>query len=88
MPAQKRFKTKYPGVYFIKGRAIAMNKVERIYYIMYRRDGKQIHEKAGRQFQDDMTASRAARIRANRIQGDLSNKEKRAVSEFMSQKLD
>jgi len=77
MPAQKRYKTKYPGVYFIKGKAIGSNKQERIYYIMYRKDGRQIHEKAGRQFQDDMTPARAAQIRTNRIQGDLSNKERR-----------
>jgi integrase len=77
MPAQERYRTKYPGVYYIKGKAIGSNKQERIYYIMYRKDGKQIHEKAGRQFQDDMTPARAAQIRTNRIQGDLSNKERR-----------
>jgi len=77
MPAQERYKTKYPGVYYIKGKAIGSNKRERIYYIMYRKDGRQIHEKAGRQFQDDMTPARAAQIRTNRIQGDLSNKERR-----------
>jgi len=78
MPVQKRLKTKYPGVYYILGKAVGLNKEERIYYIMYRKDGRQIHEKAGRQFQDDMTPARAARIRALRIQGDqLSNKERR-----------
>lgn len=78
MPAQKRFKTKYPGVYYIHGKAVGTGKKERIYYIMYRKDGKQIQEKAGRQFQDDMTPARAARVRTNRIQGkELSNKEQR-----------
>ena len=55
MPAQKRYKTKYPGVYYINGRAAGSNKSEKIYYIVYRKNGKQIDEKAGRQFQDDMT---------------------------------
>jgi integrase len=78
MPAQKRYKTKYPGVYYINGKAVGSNKDEKIYYIVYRKDGKQIDEKAGRQFQDDMTPARAAQIRTNRIQGkELSNKEKR-----------
>jgi hypothetical protein len=55
MPAQKRHKTKYAGVYYIEGTAVGSNKKEKIYYIMYRKDGRQIHEKAGRQYQDDMT---------------------------------
>jgi len=78
MPAQKRFKTKYAGVYYIEGTAVGSNKKEKIYYIMYRKDRKQIHEKAGRQFQDDMTPARAAGLRTERIEGrQLSNKEKR-----------
>jgi integrase len=44
----------------------------------YRKDGKMIEEKAGRQFQDDMTPARAAGIRTLRIQGEqLSNRERR-----------
>ena len=78
MPVQKRHKTKYPGVYYIVGKAIGKSSKERIYYVMYRKDGKQIHEKAGRQYQDDMTATRAAQIRARRIEGrELSNKKRR-----------
>ena len=78
MPAQKRYKTKYPGVYYIHGKAVGTGKKERIYYIMYRKDGNQVQEKAGRQFQDDMTPARAAQVRTNRIQGkELSNKAQR-----------
>jgi integrase len=78
VPAQKRHKTKYPGVYYIHGKTIGTGKKERIYYIMYRKNGKQIQEKAGRQYQDDMTPARAAQVRTNRIQGkELSNKEQR-----------
>jgi len=78
LPAQKRFKTKYPGVYYIHGKAVGTGKKERIYYIAYRKDGKLKDEKAGRQFQDDMTPARAAQVRTNRIQGkELSNKERR-----------
>lgn len=82
MPAQKRFKTKYPGVYYIQGKAIGLKGDEKIYYIMYRKDGKLIEEKAGRQFIDDMTPSRASQARAQRIHGDqLSNKERRELNE-------
>ncbi len=78
MPSVKRIKTTYPGVYYIMGAGVATGKPERIYYIRYRKDGKMIEEKAGRQFQDDMTPARAARIRAQRIEGrHLSNREQR-----------
>lgn len=77
MPATKRTKTKYPGVYFITGRG-GNGKPEKIYYIMYRHDGKLIEEKAGRQYQNDMTPARAAGIRTQRIEGkQKSNKDRR-----------
>jgi len=78
MPIMKRFKTDYPGVYYVIGEAIASNKAEKIFYIRYRRDGRGHDEKAGRQFSDAMTAAKAARIRADRIEGkSLSNKGRR-----------
>jgi integrase len=78
MPVMKRVKTGYPGVYYVVGEAIATNKRERIFYIRYRKDGRPIEEKAGRQFQNAMTSARAARIRAERIEGrSLSNKASR-----------
>jgi len=79
MPAQKRFKTNYPGVYFIEGRGRDGNP-ERIYIIRYRREGRLIEEKAGRQHLDAMTPAKAAKIRAARqkTEGDLPNRERRA----------
>lgn len=79
MPKYKRHKTKFPGVYYIDGTQVGTGKTEKIFYILWRNDeGKLIEEKAGRQFQHDMTASRAAALRAQRIQGALpSNKERR-----------
>ena len=82
MPTQKRHKIiKYPGVYYIEGKAVGANKKERIYYIMYRKNGKLVEEKAGRQFQDDMTPAKAANIRVKRIEGELTNQEKRKKEE-------
>ena len=80
MPKQQRLKTKYPGVYFIEGTS-ADGRPERIYYILYRKHGKLIEEKAGRQFKNDMTPARAARIRTQRIEGDeLTNQEQREAA--------
>jgi len=86
MPAKDRFKTKYPGVYYIESSTGRNGKPERVYYIMYRRDGKLIEEKAGRQYADDMTPARAAGIRTRRIQGrELSNKERREAEKAAEQ---
>jgi integrase len=72
MPKQSRLKTKYPGVYYIdKGN-------EKVFYIIYYLNGKKIEEKAGKQFANDMTAARAAGIRAERSKGkEPSNKTRR-----------
>jgi len=76
MPVKNRIKTKYPGVVYIEGQGV--RGPEKIYYIIYRRKGKLIEEKAGRQFQDDMTPAKAAKIRANRVEGEeLNNAERR-----------
>jgi integrase len=68
------------------GTLTATGKPEKIYYVRYRKDGKLIEEKAGRQFQDDMTPARASRIRTQRILGnELSNKERREVKKLAVQ---
>ena len=71
MPKQKRYKTEYPGIYYINGRGLEKGKKEKVYYIVFRKNGKLIEEKAGRQFQDKMTPSRASRIRDQKIAGKL-----------------
>lgn len=78
MPAKKRFSTKYAGVYYIQTAMPRTKKLERVYYVMYRKNGKLIEEKVGRQFRDAMTPARAAGKRAKRLQGEeLSNAEQR-----------
>ena len=82
MPVQKRFATDYPGVHYIEGKGAPSSghKIEKIYYIDYRKDGKRFQEKAGRQFKDDMTPARASLIRAAKIEGRaLPNVAKRAA---------
>ena len=80
-----RHKTDYPGVWFIEGKALpdkktkVPTKTEKIYYIGYRKEGKLIEEKAGRQFEDRMTPAKASQLRARKKSGDVdSNSEKRA----------
>ena len=51
------------------GTAIGSEKREKIFYVRYRKDGKAFDEKAGRQFQDNMSAAKASLIRAERIRG-------------------
>jgi integrase len=81
MPTMKRKKTKYAGVYYIEGHAVGSKKPERIFYIVYRKTGKLIEEKAGRQYQDDMTAAKAAMIRGLRIESaQPTNEEQREAS--------
>jgi len=81
MAKQNRIKTKYAGVHYVECLS-AQGKVERVFYIRYRKGGKPIEEKAGRQFQDDMTAARAAGVRARRIEGELSNTEHREAEQL------
>jgi integrase len=80
MPTRNRIKTKYPGVTCIIGESISDGRPEKIFYIRYRKGGKEIEEKAGRQFQDDMTPAKAANLRSMRIEGkEPSNAEKRKL---------
>jgi integrase len=81
MPVQKRHPTKYPGVYYIIGTSVATGKPDKIYYIDYRKDGKRIQEKAGRQ-SEGATPARAAQKRVDKIKGRvLSNKAQREAEE-------
>ena len=65
----KRYKTNYKGVFYRIGERISSPGKEKIFYIVFKKDGKVFEEKVGRQFADDMTPSRASRFRAARIDG-------------------
>jgi integrase len=82
MASMKRCKTNYAGVFYIEGMAANGKKTERIYYIRYRKDGKLVEEKAGRQYQDSMTPVKAAGIRSDKIEGkQQSNRDRRKAAE-------
>jgi hypothetical protein len=88
MPAIERVKTKYPGVYAINGTDPRTGKPEKIFYILYRKGGKQIEEKAGRAGKDGMTASRASSLRGLRVKGvsptNRERREKKAAELWMT----
>lgn len=65
----KRIKTNYPGIYYRIAKRIGGKGTEKVYYVVFKRDGRTIEEKAGCQYRDDMTIARAARYRAERIDG-------------------
>ena len=83
----KRFKTDYPGVFFREADRIGGKGKEKVFYIVFKKNNKTCEEKAGRQFQDDMTAARAARIRAAIIEGNRKSRtemrtQEKAISEI------
>jgi integrase len=64
----RRFKTDYPGVFYREADRIGGKGTERVYYIVFKKEGRIYEEKVGRQYADDMTPARASRIRAERIE--------------------
>ena len=71
----KRHKTTYPGVFYREAGRIGGKGLEKVYYIVFKKGGKVYEEKVGRQFADDMTPARAARIRAERIEGKRQSRQ-------------
>ena len=65
----KRFKTKYPGIFYrTVNRRGKPGKQQKSFFIVFKVRGKVHEEKAGLQFDDGMTAAKASRIRAQRIE--------------------
>lgn len=77
-----RAKTEYLGVYYRLADRIGGKGRERVYYVTYKKDGKTVEAKAGRQYADNMTAAKAARYRAELIEGKAQTRaEKRKAAE-------
>lgn len=82
----RRIKTKEPGVYYREARRIGGKGTERVYYVVYKKDGKVQEEKVGRQYANDMTPAKAKRIRSDLIEGRrLPRKTVRAQEEAARQ---
>jgi len=65
----KRIKTDKPGVFYRLGQRIGGAGNEKIYYVIFKRNGKLCEEKVGRQYADQMTPARAAILRSDYIEG-------------------
>lgn len=59
----------YPGVYYRIADRLGGKGEERVYYVVYKNNGKVVEAKAGRQYKNDMTPARAARYRSMLIEG-------------------
>lgn len=78
----KRIKTDKPGIFYRLGKRIGGNGNEKIYYIVFKKDGKVYEEKVGRQYADQMTPAKAAIMRSDYIEGRLKTvKEKKLIYE-------
>jgi hypothetical protein len=64
-----RFQTDYPGVFYREVGRIGGKGPERAYYIVFKKNDKVLEEKVGRQYADQMIPAKAARIRADRVEG-------------------
>ena len=85
----KRHKTKYPGVFYrMVNRRAKPGKQQKVFYIVFKVDGKVIEEKTGLQYEDAMTAAKASRIRAQRIEKRrLSPKQRREQKKWTFETL-
>lgn len=82
----KRIKTGYPGVFYREADRLGTRGKEKVYYVVYKRGGKTIEAKAGRQFADDMTPARANQYRTALIEGrTLTPQEKRQADRAAKQ---
>jgi len=87
----KRFKAlnsagvPYTGVFYRIRYRIGKKGTEKVYYVMFKRNGKKIETKVGRQYLDQMTPAKANNERIQLINGKKTLKEKR--EEEKTQKL-
>jgi len=65
----KRIQTDYPGIFYREAKRLGKSGIEKVYYAVFKKNGKIYEEKVGRQFADDMTPARAATIRGELIEG-------------------
>jgi len=85
----KRNKTSYHGVFFRESNRIGGPGIEKVFYVLYKKNGKLCEEKIGRQFADGMTAARASYARGELIEGKrLSRKQRREQKQALKAAVD
>ena len=70
----ERFPTKYPGVFYRNAKRIGGVDSEKVYYAVFKKNGKTVQAKMGSQFADDMTPAKANFIRMEMIEGRESTR--------------
>ncbi len=72
----------YTGVFYRLGERVGQKGEEKIYYVTFKKNGKKIETKVGRQYLDQMTPARANQIRIKLIEGTAkTGKEKREAEQ-------
>ncbi len=72
----------YAGVYYREVERAGGSGIEKMYYVVYKKDGKVVEAKAGGQYRDDMTPARASRLRSALIEGrEMNRQQKREIAE-------
>lgn len=78
----ERHSTNYPGVFYRIRRRLGGPGDEKVFYVVYKRNGKLTETQVGRQYRDDMTPARAASIRGQLIEGKrFTHVEERAAAQ-------
>ncbi len=78
----KRIKTEKPGVFYRISDRVGGPGTEKVYYVVFKKNGKPCEAKAGRQYADAMTPAKAALYRAALIEGrEQTPQEKRAAQQ-------
>lgn len=88
MSSNPRIATKYPGVYYRESKRIGGKGLEKVFYIVFKKDGKVIEEKVGRQFADDMSPAKASAMRSERIEGKRSSRRELREAELAARRAE
>jgi len=79
----------YQGVFYRETSRIGKSGMEKVYYVVFKKNGKLIEEKVGRQYADDMTPAKASRIRGQLIEGNQdTRREKKEKEDTRKKALD
>jgi integrase len=69
LDCSKRYSTDYPGVFYREAKRKGGSGLEKVYYCRFKRGGKVIECKIGRQYADNMTPAKANRRRTEMVEG-------------------
>jgi integrase len=84
----KRIKTEKPGVFYRISDRVGGPGTEKVFYVVFKKDGKLIEAKAGRQYADGMTPARAALYRSALIEGREQTPQEKREAEKAAKKAE